>query len=97
MKTSTSAITISGPRPTLYAKKRASPAGSIAKVSRSQPSPLHDALRRTPAELVAAQVQHQGISALLAAERELQNLLELEYKDDVKTYMTEMEVRGLGA
>lgn len=28
----------------------------------------------------------------MAAEREMQNLLELEYKDDVRAYMSEMEV-----
>lgn len=56
-------------------------------------SPLAESLRRTPPQLVSVEMQRQ--QQLLVAkgvDRELQQLLELDYRDDVKVYMYEMEV-----
>ena len=45
-------------------------------------------MRRTPSELVAAEVLRQSAAQFA----DMQSLLELEYQHDVKSYMFDMEV-----
>ena len=49
---------------------------------------MRDSLRRTPSELVAAEVLRQSAAQMA----DMQSLLELEYQHDVKSYMFDMEV-----
>ena len=80
MKATTAAITLPSSRAAFYSKKRQSPA-SLTKRK-------EDALRRTPTEVLAEQRKSTA-----QAERDMQSLLELAYQDDVRAYMSEMEVR----
>jgi hypothetical protein len=88
MKATTTITTLPTSRNAFYNnRKRVSP----ASLTRRKESPLRDSLRRTPVELVADSLR-QSSSKAITAEREMHSLLELEYRDDVKTYMFEMEV-----
>lgn len=73
-------------------KKRSSPLGKRSLLPTTTSSPLRDSLRRTPPELIAVQLERKSTAHRIAAEREMQNLLELEYKEDVRSYMSKMEV-----
>lgn len=73
-------------RTSFYSKKR-SPPPSLAKQRKE--SPLRDSVRRTPSELVAAEVLRQTAAQMA----DLEPLLELEYQQDVKAYMFDMETR----
>lgn len=88
MKATTTITTLPTSRNAFYNnRKRVSP----ASLTRRKESPLRDSLRRTPVELVADTLR-QSSSKANTAEREMHSLLELEYRDDVKSYMFEMEV-----
>lgn len=56
---------------------------------------MRDSLRRTPPELLASEVLRHAAATKAAGDKDIQNLLELEYQDEVKTYMFDMEVSFL--
>jgi hypothetical protein len=88
MKATTATTTLPTSRPAFYNKKRSSP----SSLTKRKDSPLRDSLRRTPPEIVSAEMQRHAAMPMALADREMQNLLELEYREDVKAYMYEMEV-----
>lgn len=53
---------------------------------------MRESMRRTPPELVAAEVQRQTAARLARAQRDVKPLLEPVYRDDIREYMHEMEV-----
>lgn len=76
-------------------KRKSSPTSSTTSITKRKESPLRDAIRRTPVELVSAEVLRQTAAQMLQVEREIQSLLEPDYRDDVKSYMFDMEVSSL--
>lgn len=68
-----------------FYKKKVSP----PSLSKRKDSPLRDSLRRTPPEILNAELKLRSTGLL---DREMQNLLELDYQEDVRAYMGEMEV-----
>lgn len=64
---------------------------SLAGMSFPRRPPLR---RTTHRHIVSSDHGHRSSSEAIAFERELQNLLEVEYRDDVQEYMYEMEVRS---
>ena len=83
------------PRPSVYPKKRPSPHG-ISKSRRQSNSPLHPpqaVVRKSPrANKADIAAQRQREAQILAMRRE-GIYLEEEYRDEIKFYMHEMEVR----
>jgi hypothetical protein len=63
---------------------------SLAGVTFPRRPPLR---RTTPKHILSSDHVHRSSTEAIAFERELQNLLEVEYRDDVQEYMYEMEVR----
>lgn len=77
----TTTTAVPSARGPFYSKKRASPA-SLTKRS--------DA-RRTPTD-PNVELERQSAVQLALASREMQALLEMDYQDDVRAYMSKMEV-----
>lgn len=75
-----SALPLPAPRPTAYSKKR-----SPSVMSSRRPSPI--SRRSSPVS-----VEMQRHARMSPAERQLQPLLEKDYREDVKAYMYEMQV-----
>lgn len=86
MKTTTTTVP-STSRNSFYSKKR-----SPASLNKKKESPLAESLRRTPSELVTSELSQLSPTQCDIATREIQSLLEPDYRDDIKSYMFEMEV-----
>ncbi|KAK4048840.1 hypothetical protein OIO90_005648 [Microbotryomycetes sp. JL221] len=98
MKASTSTSTIV--RPSSSNKRRSPPTSSVSQqqLAKRRDSPLRDAVRRTPPELMSQAMQRQHVMQLHStADRDMQALLEVDYREDVKAYMYEMETKTLAS
>lgn len=84
---STTSTAPSSSRNSFYSKKP-----SPASINKRKESPLLDAIRRTPSELISSELSQLSSAQTETATREIQSLLEPDYRDDIKTYMFEMEV-----
>lgn len=74
----------------LYLKKRPSPIKGVT-VFKKKDSPFKSAVRKTPKDVIAAEIQRQRQAQYIALERELNALFEQEYAQDIHTYMKQME------
>lgn len=86
MKTITTTAPTSS-RNSFYSKKR-----SPASINKKKESPLVDSIRRTPSEIISSELSQLSPLQCSVTTREIQNLLEPDYRDDIKAYMFEMEV-----
>ncbi|KDE05370.1 hypothetical protein MVLG_04281 [Microbotryum lychnidis-dioicae p1A1 Lamole] len=108
MKITSNATTFPSTKAAFYNKKRSpsaassssssstcSSASSSGGSSKRRDSPLRDSIKRTMPELMSAQMQRQQAIPRSLAEQEMQSLLELEYRDDVRSYMHEMQAKTI--
>lgn len=91
------ATTTTSARSSMYSKRRSPSPTTLVSLTKRRESPLTNSLRRTPPQLVSVEMQRQAQLQMGKAEREMQALLEVDYRDDVKLYMYEMEVSPLRA
>ncbi|KAK4049523.1 hypothetical protein OIV83_004020 [Microbotryomycetes sp. JL201] len=78
-------------------KRRSPPTSAASQLSKRRDSPLRDAVRRTPPELMSQAMQRQHVMHLHNTDKDMQALLEVDYREDVKAYMYEMETKTLAS
>ncbi|KAM0786621.1 hypothetical protein ACM66B_002073 [Microbotryomycetes sp. NB124-2] len=78
-------------------KRRSPPTSAASQLSKRRESPLRDAVRRTPPELMSQAMQRQHVMNLHNQDKDMQALLEIDYREDVKAYMYEMETKTLAS